>query len=84
LEQLQNQARQATNAMNLLVTHKNILPEVRVDAEKVLLVSTEKYDHLKGISESARNPKLNCSKGQVVISDISLIANQIFLDEGTG
>ena len=42
LDQLKNQSRQASNALNHLLSSKQMCPEVYAEAEKCLLVSTEK------------------------------------------
>jgi len=52
LDQLKNQSRQASNALNLLMTKKQANPEVQAEAEKCLLVSTEKVAILERASEN--------------------------------
>lgn len=76
LDQLKNQSRQASNALNLLVTQKQMAPDVQAEAEKCLLISTEKAVMLQEIGQSIQSPVKSASKGQVVLSDLSIKAKK--------
>ena len=73
---MKNQSRQASNALNLLLGQKQMTPDVQAETEKCLLVSTEKYNALRKVTDSMIGKIKSDSRGQITVSDLTIKANK--------
>jgi hypothetical protein len=72
---LEQQKRQAIKAHNLIMS-KTVPEDVEAEAEKCLLIATEKYNALRTIKNSMKRVLEDHSKGQIRISDLWVKANK--------
>lgn len=72
---LEQQKLQAIKAHKLIMM-RSVSTEVEAEAEKCLLVATEKYDALRMINNSMKRTHKSSSKGTIKISDFWVKANR--------
>lgn len=72
---LEQQKRQAIKAHNLIMS-KTVPADVEAEAERCLLIATEKYNALRTITNSMKRVLDDHSKGQIRISDLWVKANK--------